>query len=412
MARGRWLPLALGTLAAALVLLPLAAGATARDGAGPVALPDKLAGYSYLNADVSNAPSGRTIALYQHGFGVEFMDFPQAVVLAADDDVYRRLGAAEDRGGAESQGDPGPMLLSPDGESVALGDHDTGDADLGVVDLTTGAVTWHALPVARSVIPIAWSPDSTEVAYLSRDEPTNPHSGTRLSGDLYVLDLESGVATSVPGDERALTAAFSPDGQQLAVQRTGGGTEALTIVDLSEETVRAFPADGQLNGPTAWSPDGRLLAMNVQSGISFVDTTGVDGSAPIRLALDDATDPQILGWTAEREVALLESPHADSARLAAHALDGRGLRDLMRMDDLGSYGVGRFQLATALTADAGVRAAGDPDRGPLPTPFRILLAAAVGLGVAGLTALVLHRRRTAPSPIRPRVLDPGPTMRV
>ena len=93
--------------------------------AGGVLIPDR---------NVSEAPPGRAVALHQHGFEVEFMDFPQAVVLAADDDVYRRLNAAENRSGPEGQGDPGPMRLSPDGRWVALGDHNTSEANLELVD--------------------------------------------------------------------------------------------------------------------------------------------------------------------------------------------------------------------------------------------------------------------------------------
>src|SRR4051812_21647778 len=188
-----------GDVGAALVLVPLAGGAEARHGSAAVAVPDRLAGYSHLMADVSDAPPGRAVALYQHGCGVELLDTPQAVVLAADDDVYRRLGAAESRGGAESQGDPGPMLLSPDGRQVALGDHDTGSPDLAVVDLGSGDVASHQLPDARSVIPVAWAPDGARVAYLSDAAATHPYSGGPIVGDLLVLDLASGEASPVPG---------------------------------------------------------------------------------------------------------------------------------------------------------------------------------------------------------------------
>lgn len=40
---------------------------------------------------------------------------------AADGDVHRRDGAAEARGGAETQGNPAPTRLSPNGSLVAVG---------------------------------------------------------------------------------------------------------------------------------------------------------------------------------------------------------------------------------------------------------------------------------------------------
>ncbi|MFC6345619.1 TolB family protein, partial [Nocardioides hankookensis] len=175
--------------------------------------------------------------LYQHGFGVELLDAPQAVVLAADDDVYRRLGAAESRGGAETQGDPGPMLLSPDGLHVALGDHDSRAADLGIVDLGSGDLTSYDLPEARSVIPVAWAPDGSRVAYVSDGTATNPYAGGPVVGDLVVLDLASGETSPVPGGIDVSVAAFSPDGDELAMQRSSG-SGGLAVVDLSSGAVR------------------------------------------------------------------------------------------------------------------------------------------------------------------------------
>jgi dipeptidyl aminopeptidase/acylaminoacyl peptidase len=351
-----------------------------------VALPDRLADYSHLTADLSDAASGRAVALYQRGFGVEFLDAPQAVVLAADDDVYRRLDAAERRSGPQDQGDPGPMLLSPDGSAVALGDHDAHDPDLGVVDLSTGAVVDHPLPHARSVVPLAWSADGAQIAYLAGESPTNPHSGGPPVGDLFVLDLGSGEASPVPGVERAWMAAFSPDGRELAVRRSGQGNGGTSVVDLSEGTVRVLPVAGALSSPAAWSPDGSLLAVSAPSGLSFVEA---DGSAPepVRLVLDDPERAEFLGWTSDREVAVLERSGADTAHLVALPLDGGDARQLTTVDDLGSYGIGRLQLASALLPGIDVRVAAPPDRGPLPARFRIPLALLVGLAAAALVML-------------------------
>ncbi|KQW48687.1 hypothetical protein ASC77_08090 [Nocardioides sp. Root1257] len=386
MVRAGRLALVLGTSAAALVLVPLAGGAEAHRGTTSVALPDRLADYSHLTADVTDAPVGRAVALYQRGFGVELFDSPQAVLLAADDDVYRRLGAAESRGGPESQGDPGPMLLSPDGRQVVLGDHDTGSPDLAVVDLGSGDVATHGLPDARSVIPVAWSPDGSRVAYLSDDSPTNPYSGGLIVGDLVVLDLASGEASPVPGGEDVSAAAFSPDGAELAVQHASG-SGGLAIVDLASGAVRRVDATGSLAGPDAWSPDGSLLALVGAPGLSFVDPDGT--GVPLTLARP-ATDG-ILGWTGSREVAVLESPDADDATITAYALDG-GSRPLTAIGDLGSYGIGRIQLASGLIADLQARPAGSPDHGPWPPAFRIGVALVLGLAIALVVVLVDRRR--------------------
>ena len=383
----RWLTRAVGVASGVIVLAVLTAGVGGRDVGTAVALPDRLAGYSYLTGDVSNSPPGRALALYQHGFGVELGDFPQAVVLAADDDVYRRLDAAEDRSGPESQGDPGPGRLSPDGRWVALGDHDMSEASLDLVDLSTGDVVEHELPEARSVLPVAWSADGSQIAYVSTDQPTNPYSPASPIGDLFVLDLDSGDVEPVPGGEGAGMAAFSPDGRQLAVQQYEG-SEGLAIVDLASSTVRALPHGVTLTSSNAWSPDGRLLAVaGRSSSIVFLDVAGSRASTPLHLDVDQS----MVGWVGEREVVLLDMSDDNVTRLVAHPLEGGESRELTRVEGTASYGVIRVQLASALLPDLEAREAGEPDRGPLPAPFRIAAAVLVGLAVTILAGRVTRR---------------------
>lgn len=387
--RTRWLSLAGGAASVVVVLLALTAGMGARSAGTAVALPDRLAGYSYLTGNVSDAPPGRAVALYQHGFGVELMDYPQAVVLAADDDVYRRLDAAEARSGPESQGDPGPMRLSADGRWVALGDHDTSEATLELIDLSTGDVLRHELPQARSVLPMTWSADGSRLAFVSGDEPTNPYSPRPHLGDLFVLDLASGDVEPVPGGGAARTAAFSPDGLQIAVQRSGD-VESLAVVDLASATVRTLRQAGTLAGPDAWSPDGRLLAVTRESSIGFVDVAGARTSTPFRLTVDQPRHSMV-GWTGDREVVLLDTTDDDVTRLVAHRLAGGESREVTQVEGTSHYGVTRFQLASGLLADLEVRAAGELDRGPLPAPFRVAVAVLVSLAVAVSVARVTRR---------------------
>jgi hypothetical protein len=224
---------------------------------------------------------------------------------------------------------------------------------------------------------------------VSADQPTNPY-GPRWSriGDLFTLDLESGDAEPVPGGDGAGTAAFSPDGRQIAVQ-SFGRVEGIAIVDLSSSTVRAVSYRGALAGPDAWSPDGQLLAVAGKSSIAFLDVAGSRPSTRFHLDVEQT----MVGWAGEREVVLLDTSDDDTTRLVAHPLAGGGSRELTRVEGTSSYGVARLQLASALLADIEIRDTGEPDRGPLPTPWRIAAAVLAGLVVTILSARITRRHR-------------------
>ena len=411
-------PPVLGLCASALVLGLGAQHERPAPGADEFSVPERMAGYSYLTDSVSADPAGPAIALFQHGFGVEFMDFPQAVVLGAGGDTYRRVDAAEERAGRETQGDPAPMLLSPDGSYVAVGDHDTTDPDVLVVDLTTGEATTHPLPQGRSVIPVAWSSDGTSLASLVSSEPTNPYSGSRITGDVALLDLSDDSAEVLDVDGAGAAAAFSPDGSELAVERSA--PREVSVVDLADGSARGLPLDGVLAGPNAWSPDGRMLAVTtvraaptppgvsdpgIPTGLALVDATGASGAVPQPLELAVSGPGRVLAWNGPDEVVMLLDVEGsdsccgpDSATLSSVPLDGSAPTALMQIDDLASYGVGRFQLASSAGGRLQVVSPDGIDRGPWPLPIRIGAAALAGLAVWLMARLVVRlagRRRRA-----------------
>ena len=409
----------LGVAALAVVLSGSDDGAPAEP--GPAAVPRALAAYSLLTGNVSTSPPGPAVALYQHGYGVELLDFPQAVVLGAGGDVYRRVDAAEDRAGAETQGDPAPMLLSPDGTKVAVGDHDTDRPDVVVVDLLTGDTTTHPLPTGRSVLPVAWSRDGRTLAHLLSPEPTNPYTGERIAGQLGLLDLEDDTADVLP-DADVTAVAFSPDGAELAVEQAATDSIAdarLRVVDLASGVERDLATDGVLAGPAAWSPDGRLIATTtlessgapvgvpdpgLPTGLSFVDPSGRGSDVPSALELPLAGPGRVLGWTDAGEVVTLLDVEGydpccgpEAHTLSRVPIDGASPTTLTSIRDLHSYGVGRVQMASAAVGDLRVVAPDDVDRGPWPWPWRIGLALGAGLVawfVARLALRIVRRRRS------------------
>ena len=386
----------------AVALLPGGAVPGAGDRWGAPTVPDQLAGYSHLTADVSASPPGRGLALFQFGFGVEFLDFPQAVVVGADGDVQRRVDLAEDASWPQTQGDPAPMLLSPDGTRVAVGDHRADRPEIAVVDLATGAVARHPVPVRR-VLPVAWSPDGARLAYLDTASDETPIWGAPVAGDVGLLDLVSGQAAAVPGATGVQAAAFAPDGTELAVQHGDAAGGGLDVVPLDGGTGRTLtlPAGHRLESSAAWSPDGALLAISAVDDIAFLDATGQGRTTPAPIGRAVAGRGPVLGWTApDRVVTLAADPSPatdvdpDRYLLVDIPFDGSAPRPLTEVPTSdGNYGVARFQLATGLLPDLGVREAGDVDRGRWPLPLRLGTALVLTLLAAGATRLIGSRLR-------------------
>jgi hypothetical protein len=131
-----------------------------------------------------------------------------------------------------------------------------------------------------------------------------------------------------------------------------------------------------------------------------VDATGQDRRVPDPLQIDVLGSNPVLGWTAPNEVAVLTETKLSDAGLdpgtywvTAVPLDGGDPRRLSAIPGGSNYGVGRFQLASALLPDLGVRAASDIDRGRWPVPLRVAVALLTGMAVAAVASVAMNRRR-------------------
>ena len=400
----------MGTAAAALVLLPLAEGARSV----PPRLRSPLSGPArrLLPPDrerVRRAP-GRAVALYQHGAGVEFLDFPQAVVLAADDDVYRRLDAAEDRSGPQDQGDPGRCCCRPTGPRWPWASTTPRTPTCGVVDLAPVTSRCHPLPEARSVVPLAWAPDGSQVAYLARDETTNPYSGhPRRWGPAGPGPRAREPPSAVPG------VGAGAGGRVLPGRSTAGrGRPA----DASASGRRPAPRDratrpdaGVLAGPAAWSPDGRSARrLGRGPGSRSSRWTGRGQRRRSELPLEDPDRQEFLGWTGDRRWRCFDGSGSDVDDRTCRRPNVSTAPSTRELTSIGDHGElrGAARLSSPPACWRTWRSAPPtiPTADPSPQTFRILLAIGVGLVVAGVVALV-NRRAPRATAVRDRRTPSG-----
>lgn len=382
--------------------------------ASTASLPDRIAPFSLLTAHVSADPAGRAIMIYQFGNG-ELFNVYQPLALGADGDTYRQIdGARADQGFR-------PWLLSPDGTFVVMAEAQRATAAFTVVSLATGKQRAVALPEPIGVTPLAISPNGRYVAYSTVAVPEDTrsldaieHEAAQL-GMLAIMDLETGRSTSVPDFKPVQAAAFAPDSQRLAVQ-TKFETWVVTVDGRKERQV-PMPQGYGIQPNVAWSPDGKLLAAVAWTSeswqlldgttatvyvrafgsgkVEFVDATGAGGAVPNPLQMDE-----ILGWrSGDRLVTVTNS---DAPEIFEVPLNGGEPRVISRVDtgtscELGMQRCNAYEIsvATGLLQSATLRAAGEPDRGPWPTWFVLVVAGTTALVLLGCLLVVRAvRRRT------------------
>ena len=151
-------------------------------------------------------------------------------LLDRDGDVYRwPIGASVER--LATGLDPLTIDISPDGESVAVGTR------RGIVRLAAdGSELWETA-IGEIVLDVAISADDTLVA------------ATTLGGGVWILDGLTGavLATMQGHSERAIAAAFDPDGRWLA---TGGWDGNLQLWGL--DSLRSPPEQLVREAERAW----------------------------------------------------------------------------------------------------------------------------------------------------------------
>jgi len=137
--------------------------------------------------------------------------------------------------------------------------------------VVSGGVLWVMNPdgsgatqLASDLSNIAWSPDGARIAYVSASAPVQ----------LHIVDVDGSSDVIVPGatPDGFDGLAWSPDGKRIAFEGLRdmvdyGATTTVYVINTDGTGLRDI--DASLPGPDtraahepAWSPDGRLIALN------------------------------------------------------------------------------------------------------------------------------------------------------
>jgi hypothetical protein len=370
--------------AAALVILAVAATSL---GGGPkpvqVAasgapqLPRQLEDHSYLTANLGDAPPGRVIAALNYWPSLE--DVPRLALVGAQGNSYRLIPDADG-------GMPGMHAthISRDGTLIAT----EVPGGIALIDARTGKV--RRLNIGGWCCEgriLGFSPDASTIAVRLPISATVPPAASLSPSDedavVHLVDVRTAAVTRL-GKVPAQKAAFSPDGEVLAV--SGGGK--LRLFSRTGKLLGEQKITGDVAGANAWTPDGRFIATvpepddrSEPSTLEFVPADPAHAAgAPEALTVDNFD--VLLGWRSDRTAVVGQwRPYGGD-------LTEVGLRD-GRQKVLATAPAPFDVVAAGLLPDLVIVDSAWPDHGPLPTWARV---GAVVLTLAGaLIALIVWR---------------------
>lgn len=131
------------------------------------------------------------------------------------------------------------------------------------------------------------SPDGTLLVYDSAQTVALHQAGVQVIRQLWVMNLESGVARPlVPDAAQDMQPDFSPDGTRVAFASNRGGGFDIWIVGVDGSGLRQVTSGAGSKTWPAWSPDGgALLYTRLLDGRSELWKIASDGSGAARYEL-------------------------------------------------------------------------------------------------------------------------------
>jgi hypothetical protein len=361
------------TLAGVLMLMVWATGLSGSvpRGSGTVTFPAQHASIPPRIVDATDSPPGRAVAVagYANVRLLGDLTGGREVLIGADRATYRTV--------------PSHTLLGADGLHAFM---PGGHGRLTALDLVAGTQRHYQVPGDGNTAAMALSHDGRLAVVGSV-----PHldAGGAALDDVRLLDLRTGRSRSLTEDV-AFSAAFSPDGTQIALARPGH----TTVVDHGGQLLGNIPtpAHASLRTDDAWSPDGHWLALDTDPGTVFVPALAAVPGQAVPPVLPDS---HFLGWTANDRFVVFEE-----GELRVKNLQGGWI------DTLGSLSSEGGELIDDLAGgilDGARTGAGSPDFGPLAIGIGVPppLLAIGGLALLAPLVVALYRRaRRRPSQAR------------
>jgi dipeptidyl aminopeptidase/acylaminoacyl peptidase len=178
---------------------------------------------------------------------------------------------------------------SPDGNQIAFRSDRDGNAEIYVMN-ADGSNQTRLTNHFRDDFSPTWSPDGTQIAFSSN------RNGITGGIGIYVMDADGSnvhilVVEYVPSISRNLSAAWSPDGTQIAFETNRDGNREIYVVDADGTGLTNLTNHSNNDFSPAWSPDGTQIAFHSgRDGNYEIFVMDADGSNPTNLTNHDSYD--------------------------------------------------------------------------------------------------------------------------
>jgi Tol biopolymer transport system component len=179
---------------------------------------------------------------------------------------------------------PAPKAAGSDsglrGRIVWASDRAGGNLDLFVMAADGAGVRQLTRTPANEALPI-WSPDGTEIAFLSFQEELESLDADASPGQIKIMKADgSGVRELTAPEPQTGAVTWSPDGERIAFAAQGN----IDVMRTDGTQRRRLEVPGDEDWPS-WSPDGDLILVTSSGpGSEQLSTIAADGSSPKELS--------------------------------------------------------------------------------------------------------------------------------
>ncbi|GIW08489.1 MAG: hypothetical protein KatS3mg060_3294 [Dehalococcoidia bacterium] len=241
--------------------------------------------------------------------------------------------------------------VSPDGTQLALSR--SGPDSIWIRDLRSGEERQVvALPGVRSPV---WSPDGTRLAILKgKEDPVlrldpatrRPRWMLEEHYAIAVVDVASGTVQDIPSQTFSAYPSWSPDGRQIVFD---GNTGLYIVEPTGAGEPRVIPGTNNQYTMPAWSPDGSVIAFALRRADHYdIALIRPDGGG-VRLLTESpsllrASNNVAPAWSPDGRQIVFLSDRDGSWQLYTVDVDGRNLRPVFAGDRVFTFSYGDERL--------------------------------------------------------------------